>query len=215
MKSRYIRLSLVILMLILCLALLTFGVYSIVTDYSGVSNTVSFDNGDENVFVRINAKYEGPKLAEGYNDEVNLELNRSHSGAYDDEELIETSGDWRWELGATNFTSEQTTISFTFTITNLNDVNALGVEFRNIAYDIDQKFTTSYKQAASPEALADAPLNTLTGSNENTVDIEQIVIPQSEKQTETLCVSIIFQLEQFDQQFSFLNNIDIVFETIQ
>lgn len=211
MKSRYIRLSLVILMLVLSLALLTFGVYSIVTDYSGVSNTVSFDNGDENVFVRINAKYEGPELAEGYNDEVNLELNRSHTGAYDDEELIQTSGDWKWALGETNFTSEKTVISFTFTITNLNDVNALGVEFKNIAYDIDQRFTTSYKQAQSSEELTDAPLNLMSGSNLSTVDLEQIVIPKDG----TLCVSIVFQLEQFDQQFSLLNNIDIVFETIQ
>ena len=210
MKSRYIRLSLVILMLVLSLALLTFGVYSIVTDYSGVSNTVSFDNGDENVFVRINAKYEGPELAEGYNDEVNLELNRSHTGAYDDEELIQTSGDWKWALGETNFTSEKTVISFTFTITNLNDVNALGVEFKNIAYDIDQRFTTSYKQAQSSEELTDAQLNLLSGSKE-TVDLEQIVIPKDG----TLCVSIVFQLKQFDQQFSLLNNIDIVFETIQ
>lgn len=211
MKSRYIRLSLVILMLVLSLALLTFGVYSIVTDYSGVSNTVSFDNGDENVFVRINAKYEGPELAEGFYDEVNLELNRSHTGAYDDEELIETSGDWKWALGETNFTSEKTVISFTFTITNLNDVNALGVEFKNIAYDIDQRFTTSYKQAQSSEELTDAPLNLMSGSNLSTVDLEQIVIPKDG----TLCVSIVFQLEQFDQQFSLLNNIDIVFETIQ
>ena len=198
-------------MLVLSLALLTFGVYSIVTDYSGVSNTVSFDNGDENVFVRINAKYEGPELAEGYNDEVNLELNRSHTGAYDDEELIQTSGDWKWALGETNFTSEKTVISFTFTITNLNDVNALGVEFKNIAYDIDQRFTTSYKQAQSSEELTDAPLNLMSGSNLSTVDLEQIVIPKDG----TLCVSIVFQLEQFDQQFSLLNNIDIVFETIQ
>ncbi len=198
-------------MLVLSLALLTFGVYSIVTNYSGVSNTVSFDNGDENVFVRINAKYEGPKLAEGYNDEVNLELNRSHTGAYDDEELIQTSGDWRWALGETNFTSEQTVISFTFTITNLNDVNALGVEFQNIAYDIDQRFTTSYKQAQSSEELADAPLNLMSGSNLSTVDIEQIVIPQNG----VLYLTITFELQQFDQQFSLLNNIDIIFETIQ
>lgn len=214
MKSRYIRLSLVILMLVLSLALLTFGVYSIVTNYSGVSNTVSFDNGDENVFVRINAKYEGPALAEGYNDEVNLELNRSHTGAYDDEELIDTEesgGDWRWALGETNFTSKQTVISFTFTITNLNGVNALGVEFKNIAYDIDQRFTTSYKQAQSSEELADAQLNLLSGSNQETVDLEQIVIPKDG----TLCVSIVFQLEQFAQQFRLLNNIVIVFETIQ
>lgn len=213
MKSKYIRLSIVVIMLVLCLALLTFGVYSIVTNYSGVSNTVSFDNGDENVFVRINAKYEGPALQNGARQEVNVEINRDNPEAYDDEELIKTSGDWQWDLGPTNFTSEQTLISFTFVITNLNNVNAVGVEFRNIAYDIGQRFSTSYKQAESEEELADATLNTLSSTNENTVNIDQITIPENG----VLYVNIVFELKQFDQKIDppVKNNIDIVLETIQ
>ena len=207
MKSKYIRLTLVIVMLVLSLALLTFGVYSIVVGNSGVSNTVSFDSGDDNVFVRINAEYTGPELSSQYTETYSYELDRQNEGAYD-ENPVNIPG---WTLGQTNFTTTETVITFTFKIDNLNSQRALGVEFRELAYDPDQKFTTAYAQAQSEEELATAQTNTLSGSNINTVNIDQIVIPESG----TLYVKLVYTLVNFNEQFQFLNNIDVVFQSIE
>lgn len=205
MKSKYVRLSLVIVMLVLSLALLTVGVYSIVINNSGVSNTISFDSGDDNVFVRINAEYSGPALDDKYSSTFYYELDRSNEDAYTQESVIPG-----WALGQTNFTSTEKVISLTFKIENLNSQRALGVEFRELAYDPDQKFTTEYAQAQTEDELESAELQTLS-SGVNTVNIGQIVIPESGM----LCVKIVYTLENFDQQFDFENNIDVVFQSIE
>lgn len=206
MNSKYVRLTLVIVMLVLSLALLTFGVYSIVVSNSGVSNTVSFDSGDDNVFVKVDAEYTGPTLDEGFKATHHFQITRDNENAYLDEEMVIPS----WSLGQTNFSSTETVITLTFTIENLNSQRTLGVEFRELAYDPAQKFTTAYAQAADLEELETVELITLDGTNQNTVNIDQIVIPQSE----TVCVKLVYTLQNFDEQFQFLNNVDVVFESI-
>ena len=206
MNSKYVRLTLVIVMLVLSLALLTFGVYSIVVNNSGVSNTVSFDSGDDNVFVKVDAQYSGPTLDEGFKATHHFQITRDNENAYLDEEMVIPS----WSLGQTNFSSTETVITLTFTIENLNSQRALGVEFRELAYDPAQKFTTEYAQATDLEELETVELITLDGTNQNTVNIDQIVIPQSE----TVCVKLVYTLQNFDEQFQFLNNVDVVFESI-
>ncbi len=208
MKSKYIRLTLVVTMLLLSIALLTFGVYSIVVKNSGVSNNVSFNSGDDNVFVRINAEYDGPALSNQDSKTYFYELNRQNEGAYEENGLLFDV----WDLGPTNFTSTETVITLTFQIDNLNDKRQLGVEFKDLAYDPEQKFTTAYAQAQTEEDLATAQTNLLSAIDGNTVNIGQIVIPEEG----TLFIKLIYTLENFDETFSdFVNNINVVFQSIE
>ncbi len=205
MKSKYLRLGTVIAMLVLCLALLCFGVYSIVIGTSGIRNDVTFESGDDNVFVRINAEYSGPELSSGQSTYF-YELTRENSQAYAGEK-ISIPG---WVLGQTNFDTTHTVITLTFSIENLNTERELGVTFTNIAYDPEQKFTTAYAQSSDPQGLDSATLVYPQGSNLGTVNINQIVIEKSG----TLYLKLVYTLQNFNEPFDFLNNIDVNLQSL-
>ena len=193
-----VRLSLIVIMLVIILLLLGFGVYAFVAGNSGITNNVMFNSGDENVFVKIDADYNGPTLstAGAQVQYPTYTLGRDMGPAYRDEPVDIPS----WELGITNFTTTQTVIKLTFVFENLNNVNGLNVSVGNIAYDVEQKFTTSYAVTNSKDAI-DSQTPTLLYSTENTA-----VMPvQYAAPGETLCIRLIFAVALFDKDFSFAN----------
>ena len=205
---KHFRLIISIIMLILILALLSFGVYSILKGNSGVSNNTDFNSGDENVFVRVECSYDGPELVStGATPTQSYEIKKDDPSSYENGPITLNS----WFLGETNFTNTENKISLTFVITNLNDKNGLNINFSNLAYDSAKRFTTSYVTGNSTNDLETSePIILNSNSANSVVDVPQLTIGAGQ----TIYVRLIYELKNFSSAFAFNNNITVLFSTV-
>lgn len=201
---KHFKLISTIVMLALVVFLLGFGVYSAAMASNGISNNVKFDTGSKNVFVKINGSYSGPTLtSNGAQATYYYELNKNNSAAYGDEKVNINP----WYLGATNFTSTETVISLTFTFENLNNESELDIDISDVAFDADQKFTTSYIAVNAEDALLTTNPTLISSAEEN----GKAVIPtQTTTFGEKLYIKIIYELKKFDTNFQLDNNINVL-----
>ncbi len=202
------RLITSIVMLVLILALLSFGVYSVLKDNTGISNTTDFNSGDENVFVKVDCSYSGPALvSQGATANKTYEIKKDDPSSYENGPINLDS----WYLGETNFTSNEPKITLTFIVTNLNEKNGLSINISNLAYDSSKRFTTSYATADSLSNLETAEKHSPAPSSaSNTVDVPQLSVQAGE----TIYIQLIYELKNFSSAFTFNNNVEFLFSTI-
>ncbi len=202
------RLITSIVMLVLILALLSFGVYSILKGNTGIANITDFNSGDENVFVKVDCSYSGPALvSQGATANKTYEIKKDDPSSYDNGPINLDS----WYLGETNFTSNEPKITLTFVVTNLNDKNGLYINISKLAYDGSQRFTTSYVTASSQSDLETFTPTLLTATSaNNTVDVPQLTLQAGQ----SMYIQLIYELENFSSAFTFNNNIQFLFSTI-
>ena len=200
------RFTTTIALLIITICLLTFGVVAILLNQQGVINDTIFISGNDNVFVRITANYDGPALRDEYsnNSTYTFTLDRDKRESYGSNPVNISP----WYLGETNFTTEETTITLTFTFDNLNPVNDMYIDMSKIAQDPNQRFTTSYKTAVSVAELENAEPTLLTGT-ETEATLPQLTVEENS----SITVQIIYELVNQNYEFEFANNIKVVLTT--
>ncbi len=205
---KHFRLISSIIMLVLILALLSFGVYSILKGNSGIANNTDFNSGDENVFVKVECSYSGPDLiSEGATANKTYEIKKDDPSSYENGPINLDS----WYLGETNFTANEPKITLTFVMTNLNDKQGLNISFSNLAYDASQRFTTSYitaNTASDLDTFTPTPLTSITANN--VCNVPTITVQAGQ----TIYIRLVYELNDFSRAFSFNNNITVLFETI-
>ena len=204
---KHFRLTLSIIMLALILILFSFGVYAILRPNTGIANNTDFISGDENVFVSVDCLYNGPTLTTAdATPTKSYVINQTDPDSYKDGPITLDS----WKLGRTDFTSTQTVISLTFTIKNLNTKNSLNVSMTNLAYDFNQRFTTTYKQAPSVEELEQAGASDCESTSASAVcQVPTINILPGQ----SCCIKLIYELKNFSSSFSLENNVQVLFES--
>ena len=191
-----VKLVIVIVLLIITLLMFGVGIYTGLVVNRGIKNQVDFNRGDENVFVKITAKYDGPKLPDTAKESYTCTIDRANTDAYKDKNIIPT-----WTLGTTNFRTTETEISFTFTIENINGAGGrLDIAISDFAFDEEQKFETSYFVANDVESLQ-TTTGTLLTSNE--------ALTLSVNDGKQISFRLVYQLKKFDTKFRFDNNIQI------
>lgn len=202
--KRY-RLILTIVMLVLIVALLSFGVYSLVKSNLGVANSTVFESGNDNVFVKISAEYDGPQLQSEYaeNSTYGFTLDQAKREAYQDQQVPISP----WNLGRTDFSTQNTKITLTFTFENLNSEYDLAVDISNVAFDSEGKFATSYASAINESDLVTVvPTTIQSSSNVNVATIPQFVVEKNGK----IVIQLTYELKKFDKEFAFTNNISVL-----
>ena len=192
-----IKLIIVVVMLAITLSLLGIGVYTGLSANRGIKNQVDFNRGDENVFVEIKSEYNGPSLPEGKDKTYYYILDRDNENAYKDTNMIPS-----WDLGATNFRTTETIISFTFTIKNINGAGGnLIVKVSDFAFDSEQKFETSCLVANDVDSLESATKTYLNSTDPLIFNVQD---------GNQVSFRLVYELKKFDQKFKFDNNIKIL-----
>ena len=196
-----------IIVLVLMVGLFGYSVYASLRSYVGIANKTEFVTGDENVFVRIDANYEGPTpQGTGYATEFFYELNRTIDDAFNETPVRIND----WYIGTTNFIAhEQETIAFVFEITNLNTVNNLQITFSNIASDYEERFLTKiYEYAVGAEK---GNGSVLTPASSTALVATSPIYELLSGQAKTYRIE--FTLNTYSKDFQFDNNMKVTFAT--
>lgn len=206
---KHFRFIATIIMMILIIGILSFGVYAVARDNLGIANKTDFISGDENVFVQITGKYDGPKQ-EGIGTTASyyFKLTRDDREGYSNEEIAISP----WNIGKTNFTKENTTISLTFGFQNLNGAKQMAINISNIAFDSKQKFTTAFitgETETSLDSYAPTPI-TASSQGENVTAIPSQYIDVSG----IMYIRIIYTIVDFSSSFEFSNNVKVIMSSI-
>ena len=201
-----------IAIVILMAGLLGFTVYATFRSTGGVANRTDFLSGDENVFVEISAKYEGPLPDDATSvPDYHYVLDKNKANAFETTPLAIP----HWTIGQTNFSHEHTTMAFVYTIKNLNETNKLNVTISEIAADYRQRFETVvyvYDEGQTPSA-DNSTLLKPSAPNIKVLTAPTVTInPES-----TTIIRVEFTIKSFASSFegedAFKNNMSILFET--
>lgn len=189
-------------MLVVMVALLSFGVVSIVTGNKGIANKTTFVSGNENVFVEINAKYNGPELASAYRDTYYYRLDSNNSQAFQDTEVVIDG----WALGNVDLSFSKNEMTMVYSFKNLNQEYPLKVTISDFGFDPTGRLKTYYEIADSEELLASAEKIHVTSGTSSA--IPTLTIPTNT----TKWIKLSFELTKFDKQISIDNNIKFLFD---
>ena len=198
-----------ITVLVIMTGLLSFAVYAAVNPTTGIANRTEFVTGDENVFVNVNAVYDGPEsITPNAESSFSFTLDRNTESAYEENKLNTRV----WNVGRTNFVAhENETISFTYTVKNLNTANELNLTFSQIAVDYAQRFSTKiyvYDVGITP---TEEHCTVLYAQDDTTKSVLADTITLGKGATKI--IKIEFHLEAYAQDFEFANNIKVLMET--
>ena len=195
-----------ITVLVIMTGLLSFAVYAATHPTTGVANRTEFITGDENVFVNISAVYEGPdSITPNAEKTYTFLLDKDTDDAYNDLQAASKV----WNVGRTNFVQNQhETISFIYTIKNLNTSNDLELTFAQVAVDYAQRFSTTLYVYDSGTIPTEDHATSLFVPDETTktANSDPIVIVK--------VVKIEFKLLSYAEDFEFANHIKVYMKTI-
>ena len=198
-----------ITVLVIMTGLLSFAVYAATNPTTGVANRTEFITGDENVFVNISAVYEGPdSITPNAEKTYNYILDKDNADAYDDLQANSKV----WNVGRTNFIQNQhETISFIYTIKNLNTANDLEITFSQVAVDYALRFlTTLYVYDLGTIPTEDHATHLYTNDDiTKTTNTTPIVIGKGEVKV----IKIEFKLNSYAEDFEFANHIKVYMKT--
>lgn len=188
-------------MLVIIIGVFTFGVLAIVTSNKGIANRTTFVSGNENVFVEINGKYDGPSVS---SPTFSYTLDKNNAQAFDGEQVEITS----WELGTIYLSYSNTEMKLTFSFKNLNDQYALKVTPSGFACD-ESGVVKTYVQSAKNETDLESAESLLISSAENpplkdmTIDVN-----------ETGYIRYTYKVEKFSNSLEIDNNLKFLFEIV-